>query len=115
MWISLCCAASTAQALRSKLCGPSYALQAKATRVNAVGLNALNKADLRFAEAEVLLSSSCILSRAFQSIPFSSCFPVKVTLAARESAQLPPKRVEPHPILGQIPYTGPRSPDASVE
>jgi len=39
----------------------------------------------------------------------------KVTLAVRESAQLPSKRVEPRPILGQIPYTGPRSPDASVE
>ena len=39
------------QAMRLKLCGPSYAVQAKATRVNAVGLNALNKADLRFAEA----------------------------------------------------------------
>ena len=53
------------QAMRLKLCGPSYAVQAKATRVNAVGLNALNKADLRFAEAEVLLSSSCFLDHAF--------------------------------------------------
>ena len=53
--------------LRSQ-CGPSCALQAKVTRVNAVGLNALNKADLRFAEAEALLSSPCFLSRAFQSM-----------------------------------------------
>jgi len=45
----------------------------------------------------------------------SPCYLEKVTLAARESAQLPSKRVEQRPILGQIPYTGPRSPDASVE
>ena len=107
MWISLCCAAYAAQPVRPNLCGPTCAAQPQVTKC-------------RYAERNRLISGSLrrrlgLPGRAFWTMLSSPSYLEKMTLAVRESAQLPPKRVEPHPILGQIPYTGPRSPDASVE
>ena len=62
-----------------------------------------------------VLSSPYLSVHAIQSMLSSPSYLEKMTSAVRESAQLPSKRVEQRPILGQIPYTGPRSPDASVE